>query len=286
MKERKFNVNPAFFIILIWLIFATDIYVAVSYFLVIFIHELGHYYVAKYCGYKLSKFSLSPYGVSLSYYGQTLEQKDEIYIALAGPVVNLAVALITVAFWWMFPTFYLVSYNFVEVNLIIALTNLLPAFPLDGGRVFVSLFSNIVERRKALKITIIFNVVLSVMFFILFFVFCFINFNPSYLLFAVFLTMGVLDLNFLSKYEKINVFNKKMKNFSKPKIYVINENTKLKDILNKIEGNKTYLFVLMQENGKSTILSDEFILKLSLNFDVNQSLRDLINKKKTKKSCE
>lgn len=279
MKERKFNVNPAFFIILIWLIFATDIYVAVSYFLVIFIHELGHYYVAKYCGYKLSKFSLSPYGVSLSYYGQTLEQKDEIYIALAGPVVNLVVALITVAFWWIFPTFYLVSYNFVEVNLIIALTNLLPAFPLDGGRVFVSLFSNIVERRKALKITIIFNVVLSVMFFILFFVFCFINFNPSYLLFAVFLTMGVLDLNFLSKYEKINVFNKKMKNFSKPKIYVINENTKLKDILNKIEGNKTYLFVLMQENGKSTILSDEFILKLSLNFDVNQSLRDLINKK-------
>lgn len=279
MKERKFNVNPAFFIILIWLIFATDIIVAVSYFLVILIHELGHYYVAKYCGYKLSKFSLSPYGVSLSYYGQTLEQKDEIYIALAGPVVNLAVALITVAFWWMFPTFYLVSYNFVEVNLIIALTNLLPAFPLDGGRVFVSLFSNIVERRKALKITIIFNVVLSVMFFILFFVFCFINFNPSYLLFAVFLTMGVLDLNFLSKYEKINVFNKKMKNFSKPKIYVINENTKLKDILNKIEGNKTYLFVLMQENGKSIILSDEFILKLSLNFDVNQRLRDLINKK-------
>lgn len=279
MKERKFNVNPAFFIILIWLIFATDIYVAVSYFLVIFIHELGHYYVAKYCGYKLSKFSLSPYGVSLSYYGQTLEQKDEIYIALAGPVVNLAVALITVAFWWMFPTFYLVSYNFVEVNLIIALTNLLPAFPLDGGRVFVSLFSNIVERRKALKITKNFNVVLSVMFFILFFVFCFINFNPTYLLFAVFLTMGVLDLNFLSKYEKINVFNKKMKNFSKPKIYVINENVKLKDILNKIEGNKTYLFVLMQENGKSIILSDEFILKLSLNFDVNQSLRDLINKK-------
>lgn len=279
MKERKFNVNPAFFIILIWLIFATDIIVAVSYFLVILIHELGHYYVAKYCGYKLSKFSLSPYGVSLSYYGQTLEQKDEIYIALAGPVVNLVVALITVAFWWIFPTFYLVSYNFVEVNLIIALTNLLPAFPLDGGRIFVSLFSNIVERRKALKITIIFNVVLSVMFFILFFVFCFINFNPTYLLFAVFLTMGVLDLNFLSKYEKINVFNKKMKNFSKPKIYVINENTKLKDILNKIEGNKTYLFVLIQENGKSTILSDEFILKLSLNFDVNQSLRDLINKK-------
>ena len=279
MKERKFNVNPAFFIILIWLIFATDIIVAVSYFLVILIHELGHYYVAKYCGYKLSKFSLSPYGVSLSYYGQTLEQKDEIYIALAGPVVNLVVALITVAFWWMFPTFYLVSYNFVEVNLIIALTNLLPAFPLDGGRVFVSLFSNIVERRKALKITIIFNVVLSVMFFILFFIFCFINFNPTYLLFAVFLTMGVLDLNFLSKYEKINVFNKKMKNFSKPKIYVINENVKLKDILNKIEGNKTYLFVLMQENGKSIILSDEFILKLSLNFDVNQSLRDLINKK-------
>lgn len=276
---KKVLINPAFFIILIWLICATNVYIAISYFFAILIHELGHYYFAKFFGYKLTKFSLSPYGVSLSYYGQTLEQKDEIYIALAGPLANLITAFSTIAVWWIFPTFYFLSSSFVEISVVIALTNLLPAYPLDGGRIFVSCVSNIIERRKALKITIVFNIILSLIFYLLFFVFCFINFNPTYLLFAVFLTMGVLDLNFLSVYEKINIFNKKTKNFSKPKIYVVNEDVKLKDLLKKIQGNRTSIFVLIQKNGKSILLSDEFILKLSLTIDIDKTFEEILKNK-------
>ena len=155
-KKTKglFQINPAFFIILIWLIFADSLIIALNYFLVILLHELGHYFMAKHRGYKLSKFSLSPYGVSLSYYGETLEERDEIYIAFAGPFVNILSAVLVTALWWLFPSTYFLTYNFVEISIIIALSNLLPAYPLDGGRIFVSMTSNLMNRKKAIKITL------------------------------------------------------------------------------------------------------------------------------------
>ena len=276
---KKCTINPCFFIILIWLLFCSGFMVALSYFLVILLHELGHYFVAKRLGYKLSRFSLSPYGVSLSYYGETLEEKDEVNIALAGPFVNFLSAFLVMAVWWLFPSFYSISKEFTLVSFVIALFNLLPAYPLDGGRVFVACCGRFMDRKKAIKITMILNVVLSAFFFLMFIVFCFINFNPTYLLFGVFLVMGLLDLKFLSKFEKLNVFNKNFKNFSKPRFLVITEEATLKEILKKVEPNKATIFVFMKQNGKSVLISDKQILNLALNSDINLKIGDFISKK-------
>lgn len=279
---KKCAVNPCFFIILIWLLFCSGYMVALSYFFVILLHELGHYFIAKKLGYKLSRFSLSPYGVSLSYYGETLEEKDEVYIALAGPITNLLSAFLVIAVWWLFPSFYSISKEFTFVSFVIALFNLLPAYPLDGGRVFVACCGRFMARKKAIKITMILNVVLSVFFFLMFFVFCFINFNPTYLLFGVFLVMGLLDLKFLSRYEKLNVFNKNFKNFSKPRFFVISEDVTLKEILKKIEPNKTTIFVIITQNGKSFMVSDKQILNLAFKAEINSKIFDFMSKKEKK----
>ena len=69
---------------------------ALSYFFAILLHELGHFLTAKKLGYALSKFSLSPYGVELSYFQQDMNFADEFKIALAGPVVNLVSAFLVV----------------------------------------------------------------------------------------------------------------------------------------------------------------------------------------------
>lgn len=226
----------------------------------------------------MSRFSLSPYGVSLSYYGETLEEKDEVNIALAGPFVNFLSAFLVMAVWWLFPSFYSISKEFTLVSFVIALFNLLPAYPLDGGRVFVACCGRFMDRKKTIEITMVLNVVLSVIFFLMFIVFCFINFNPTYLLFGVFLVMGLLDLKFLSKFEKLNVFNKNFKNFSKPRFLVITEEATLKEILKKVEPNKTTIFVFMKRNGKSVLISDKQILNLALNADVNLKIGDFIKK--------
>ena len=96
-KNQKFGINPAFFLIILWLIINFGFLSFLNYLLAILIHELGHYFVAKWLGYRLSKFSLSPYGVSLSYYGQELEERDDMLIALAGPFSNLITSLFCLA---------------------------------------------------------------------------------------------------------------------------------------------------------------------------------------------
>lgn len=277
-KNQKFGINPAFFLIILWLILNLGSSPFLNYLLAILIHELGHYFVAKWLGYRLSKFSLSHYGVSLSYYGQELEERDDMLIALAGPFSNLITSLFCLALWWVFPVSYNFLASFVEVSLVIALFNLLPAFPLDGGRVFVSLCSKFIDREKAIKLTMIFNVIFASFFFVVFIVLCFINFNPTFLLFGVFLILGLLDLNFLSKYEKISAFNKSFKSFSKPRIYVVSEEVCLKDMLRKIRNNKTCLFVLMKDNGNSLLISDKQILNLSLKVDISKRIGDYLKK--------
>lgn len=277
-KKTKglFQINPAFFIILIWLIFADSLIIALNYFLVILLHELGHYFMAKHRGYKLSKFSLSPYGVSLSYYGETLEERDEIYIVFAGPFVNILSAVLVTALWWIFPSTYFLTYNFVEISIIIALSNLLPAYPLDGGRIFVSMTSNLINRKKAIKITFFVNFLLSILCFLLFIVFCFINFNPTFLLFGVFLVLGALDLNFISKYEKVNVFNKKVKSFSKPRIFVVSGKVKIKELIKKIQGNKSTIFIVIDEKNESKMLVDKMILDLSLKVNLEEEIGNIL----------
>lgn len=277
-KNKKIGVNPAFFLIAVWLFVNSGVIIFLSYLFAILIHELGHYFMAKNLGYKLSRFSLSPYGVSLSYYGEELEERDDVFIALAGPVCNLISSVLCLALWWIFPSVYNFTCAFVEVSLVIALFNLLPAYPLDGGRVFVSFCAKFMERKKAIKLTMIFNILFATFFFMMFFVLCFVNFNPTFLLFGVFLILGLIDLNFLSKYEKISAFNKKIKNFSRPKIYVITEETLIKDILRRVRKNRTCLFVLVGENGKSFVISDKQILRLSLKFDISKKIGDYLKK--------
>ena len=277
-KNRKFSVNPAFFLVILWLLINFGLLTFFYYLFAILIHELGHYFMAKFLGYRLSKFSLSPYGVSMSYYGQELEERDDMLIALSGPFSNIIFSLLCLALWWIFPVTYTYLSSLVEISLVIALFNLLPAYPLDGGRVFVSLCSRCMDRAKALKLTMVFNVIFASFFFAIFCILCFIDFNPTFLLFAVFLILGLLDLDFLSKYEKISAFNKSFKSFSRPKIFVVDEDVRIKDILRRVRKNRTCLFVLIKDNGKSYLLSDKQILNLSLHADLSKRLGDYLKK--------
>lgn len=232
--------------------------------------------MAKFLGYKMSRFSVSPYGCSISYFGQNINFKDEIKIAIAGPFVNLLTAFLMVGVWWIFPSVHFFTESFVSTSLVLGLFNLLPAYPLDGGRIFVNLTSQFISRKTAKNITLAINLVLCALFFCLFCVFCFVNFNPSFFLMAMFMLGGVLDLNFSTKYEKINIFNKKIKNFVKPTFVCISPEVTIGEILKKIQSSKTYVFCLVLPNGKIVNLSEKMIVNLSLLHPYNCKLSELI----------
>lgn len=274
---RRFSIHPIAAVVWVWLLVVLGPLCAFAYVLAILLHEFGHFFAAKARGYALSRFSFSPYGVSLSYFGQTLESADEIFIALAGPVANLATSLLVVALWWIWPVSYFFTAQFVEISVALALVNLLPAFPLDGGRVFVCACKDIFSQNTARKIAVAANLAFGTLFLALFVGMCFVNFNPTLFLFAFFMFAGVLDLNFESKYQKINVFCKKTKAFSHVCVLAVQENVSIKKLLSKMQTNKTVMFCLTLESGKTFFLSEKLVQKLAISFPPETRLCDIVS---------
>lgn len=123
----------------------------VMYTVLALLHEGAHYLVAKKLGYKMCKVRLMPFGAEL--FGETDEfaDNDEILISLAGPVFNLLLCLALVTMWWIVPITYAYTVDMCLASLMLALFNLLPIFPLDGGRVLLAILSKTTTRETATK---------------------------------------------------------------------------------------------------------------------------------------
>lgn len=111
------------------------------------IHEMAHALVARLLGVKVSDIEILPFG------GQArmedingLEPEIEIYIALAGPLVSLSLAGMCY-FLHIWPT--PAGIFLIRLNLGLGLFNLLPALPLDGGRIIRAAFSGHLGFKRA-----------------------------------------------------------------------------------------------------------------------------------------
>jgi Zn-dependent protease/CBS domain-containing protein len=115
---------------------------ALALFASVLLHELGHSVVAKRFGIRVPRITLFVFGGVSEISTEPPSAGVEFWIAIAGPIVSFLLALL---FWELRPavatvppllalTQYLAILNFV-----LGLFNLVPGFPLDGGRVFRSL---------------------------------------------------------------------------------------------------------------------------------------------------
>ena len=265
-----------------WFLFFDKISTILIFFLALFTHEAGHYFTAKKLGYKLNSFCLTPFGASLNYSSGIFENKDEFFIAISGPFVNIFLSIFLTAFWWIFPFTYFYTSEFVFQSLLLGLFNLLPAYPLDGGRVIKALFSSKIESEKVFKLLRISNIVFAVIFFSLFVVSCFKNFNPTLALMTVFLTLGFFDFKRETRYEMLYFFKKRHKNFSSMRVIFVDPKTKILSMLKKIERSKMTLFFVQFENGKYKFISEQKLINLSLSCDVNTKIEDVLIKKSRK----
>lgn len=276
---KKMHIHPTFFLFLIYFIFTQNLLHFLVFFLVVLTHELGHFYVAKQRGYKLDNFYLAPYGACLNYKEKTFESKDEMLIAFAGPAVNFLLSIILITLWWIFPVIYNFTYDFVFNSFMLGLINLLPCYPLDGGRIVVGFFSQGKERTKIIKVLRILNYIFSAIFLILFVVSCFINFNPSFALVGCFLLIGSIDTNEEGKY-KFSIIKNRAKNFSKPMFVYVYENAVLKDLIRHLEQNKHTIFVVEYSNGKTKFIDENIVKSLALNFSLNLTISQIFKQGK------
>lgn len=118
--------------------FAVAIYIFALSFVVL--HEYGHCYIANKCGWKIADITILPIGGVAKIHFLHAKPRQEIAVALAGPAVSLILAIIF--FISACGTFYLDNMRLGFVFMVMFLSNamiftfnLLPVFPMDGGRV-------------------------------------------------------------------------------------------------------------------------------------------------------
>lgn len=140
-------------------------------FLCVTLHEFGHAVQARAYGIPVEDITLYPIG-GIARLGQIPENPtQEFRIAIAGPLVNVVIVALLVLVGWIFdepalrstgglfedlrqPEWHLLLPYLTFANLSLAIFNLLPAFPMDGGRIFRALLAMRLDYRRATQIAV------------------------------------------------------------------------------------------------------------------------------------
>jgi stage IV sporulation protein FB len=155
-------------------------------FVCVTLHELGHALVAKYYKINVPTITLLPIGGVANLERMPDKPLQEFLIAIAGPLVNIAIAAVLTPFAafavasainagqttdvariWRFaqtPGLGNLVVNLVMVNVALALFNLLPAFPMDGGRILRALLAMAMPYVQATRIAVIVGRLMAVLF--------------------------------------------------------------------------------------------------------------------------
>ncbi|TPE45430.1 site-2 protease family protein [Pontibacter mangrovi] len=172
-----------------------------SVFLCVVLHELGHALTAKHYGITTKMITLLPIGGVASLEKMPEKPSQELLVALAGPAVNVVIALIL---WLALPTlqgavteeFFMritlanFPYLLLFVNVVLVLFNAIPAFPMDGGRVLRALLAFKLGRVRATQIAANLGQMLAI-----FFVFIGFFYNPFLILIGIFVFFGAYSEN-------------------------------------------------------------------------------------------
>jgi stage IV sporulation protein FB len=134
-----------------------------SVFACVLAHEYGHVFMARYFGIGTRDITLLPIGGVASIERMPEKPGQELLIALAGPAVNVLIAFVLFVFFGASIDAERMSsiedykIDFVTrlalVNVMLVVFNLLPAFPMDGGRVLRALLSFRLDRARATRVS-------------------------------------------------------------------------------------------------------------------------------------
>lgn len=162
----KIDLKIFLFIFLFLITSQIEMYILLMIFAII--HELGHVLAGLILKFKPKEIRLTPVGLQVSFSIDSIEYNEKVnrakvlnikkaLIALAGPLTNLLISSSIILFGMLYKKIqYTYIYQIViYANLLIALFNLIPIYPMDGGRVLKEVLQIIFGKKKAYKITYI-----------------------------------------------------------------------------------------------------------------------------------
>jgi Zn-dependent protease/CBS domain-containing protein len=277
----KISVHWTFFILIIWIVIsnlgsglnpqeiAWSTGFVLSIFVCVILHELGHALAAKRFQINTLDITLLPIGGIARLESIPEKPKQELIVALAGPLVNVIIFLI------LFPLVKLTSdindldtlrrvntQNFLpalmSINLWLALFNLIPAFPMDGGRVLRALLGFKLNHVQATRIAATIGQVLAIAFILFGFLY-----NPFLIFIGFFIFLGAQSEATYSQ-SKFLLRGFTVSDVVMHQIPLISNSSTIREAANKLLDSQTKDFLVVEdEKPAGTLNRDQIITALA-----------------------
>lgn len=183
--------------------------VALGLFAGVLVHEIAHSLVAKKWGIRINNITLFLFGGVSSMEEGTPDPKVELPMALAGPLTSLGLGILSIGIIYLIPLVVgspgvagVLIFFFAYLgllNVILFAFNLLPAFPMDGGRV---LRAYLAQRMPVTRATRIASQI-GKGFAVFFGIFGFLAFNPILIIIAFFIYIGASQESSAARYTSL-----------------------------------------------------------------------------------
>ncbi|MBQ9730464.1 MAG: hypothetical protein IJV80_06625 [Clostridia bacterium] len=235
-------------------------------------HEYAHAFTAAKLGFRLNKVTLMPYGAVIDGDLEGITAIDELKVALSGPFCNLCTALFFVSIWWLFPDTYAFTDLAFFASISIFLVNLLPAYPLDGGRALFCLLKHLFCRRgispkdaarKAKKICKIASFVVALLALAIFIILQVRKTsNLTLLFFSLFLAVGAVGCGGEADYGRLPLSTfADLKKGAEIRTVAFDESTPAKRAVCFLEKGKYLVLQVHRKGEKIGVLSQDDFLK-------------------------
>jgi Zn-dependent protease/predicted transcriptional regulator len=294
----RLQIHWTFLFIIAWVIFvetrkgsdtstiALTILFVLTIFVCVVLHELGHSLMARRYGIQTRKITLLPIGGVASLEKMPDEPKQELLVALAGPAVNVVIALLL----WPFvrpvdrfldpdnlealqsvsPSNFLFYLFFT--NIILVVFNAIPAFPMDGGRVLRALLAMRLDRVRATQIAANLGQIIAIGFFILGFLS-----NPFLIFIGLFVFFGASGeftmVQQLSALKGHRVHDAMMTNFTL--VQPDDDLKKIGDLL--LAGTERNFIVAAPDGGVAGILYHHRVMNAFKEKRLDERVADLMD---------
>ena len=131
----RIKINIQIFAIIIILILTKQIEIYAWLMLFALIHEIAHMITGIVLKLRPRMLKIEPFGIGIIFEGFKNTEKNKILIALAGPMTNILIALLFSFIKTRAQTL------IINSNILLAIFNLIPIYPLDGGRILKAIIA-------------------------------------------------------------------------------------------------------------------------------------------------